>query len=86
MSYWSGLRSLASVIPSILDPVVALCHGDPAALDQQDWPLHVFQQLTDDVDFGVGQLKPWLWAWVAAELVSLPTLGATFYAKNYPGK
>ena len=21
-------------------PVAALCHGDPAALDLQDWPLH----------------------------------------------
>ena len=47
--------------PSILDPpsypVVALCHGDPAALDQQDWPFHVPQPVMDDVDFGVGQLK-----------------------------
>jgi hypothetical protein len=23
-------------------PVVALCHGDPAALDQYDWPFHIF--------------------------------------------
>jgi len=40
MSHWSGLRPLVSATPSILDPhydplrypVVALCHGDPAAL------------------------------------------------------
>lgn len=38
-------------------PVIALCHGDPAALDQQDQPFHVLRQLTDDKDFGVGQLK-----------------------------
>lgn len=34
--------------------VVALCCGDPAALEQQDWPFHVPQQFTDDVDIGVG--------------------------------
>lgn len=62
MSHWFGLRSLASVTPSILDPhqtppgysVVALCCGDPAASEQQDWPFHVSQQFTDDVDIGVG--------------------------------
>lgn len=35
-------------------PVVALCHGDPAALDLQDPPLHLPQQLIDGVDVGVG--------------------------------
>lgn len=38
-------------------PVVVLSHGDPAALNQQDSPFHVPQQFTDNVDFGVGQLK-----------------------------
>ena len=39
--------SLASATPSILDchqdssQTVALCHGDPAALDLQDWPFHM---------------------------------------------
>jgi hypothetical protein len=44
MSHWSGLRSLASVTPLILDPhwnsswlsCLALCHGDPASFRQQD--------------------------------------------------
>jgi hypothetical protein len=35
-------------------PVVSLCHGHPGVLD---WPFHVLQEFTDDVDFGVGQLK-----------------------------
>lgn len=36
----------------------APCHGDPAALDLQDWPLHVLQQFIDGLDVGLGQLKP----------------------------
>jgi hypothetical protein len=35
-------------------PIVALCHGDPAALDLQNWPLHTLQQLIDEVDVGIG--------------------------------
>uniref|UniRef100_A0A8I5ZUA0 Hook microtubule-tethering protein 3 n=1 Tax=Rattus norvegicus TaxID=10116 RepID=A0A8I5ZUA0_RAT len=47
---WSGSRSLASVTPhqySILirSPVVALCHGDPVPLEQQDWPFHTSQTI-----------------------------------------
>lgn len=65
MSHWSGLRSLASVTPSILDvtrtppnySVVALCHEVPAALDQQDQLFHMTQLFTVDVDFGADQLK-----------------------------
>ena len=38
-------------------PVVALCHGDPAALDQQDWPFHMSQQFTNEIDFRAGQLR-----------------------------
>ena len=59
MSHWSDLRPLASATPSLLDPRwdSALCHGDPAALDEQVWPFHMLQQFIDDVDFGVGQLK-----------------------------
>lgn len=37
--------------------VVALCHGDPVALDLQDWPLHLFQKFTDQVDVVVGQIS-----------------------------
>ena len=36
-------------------PVVALCHGDPAALDLHDQSLHTLKQFIDGVD--VGQLK-----------------------------
>ena len=35
-----------------------MCHGYLAALDLQDKTFHEPQQVTDDVDFGVGQLKP----------------------------
>ena len=61
VSLWSGWRSLLQfwiltrTPPG--DPVVALCPGDPAALDHQDWPLHTFQPFIDDTDFGVGQLR-----------------------------
>ena len=51
-------------------PVVALCHGDPAALDLQDWPLHMLQQFIDEVDVEVGQFKAL--DWVVTELTSLP--------------
>jgi hypothetical protein len=65
MSQWSGLRPLASVTSSISDligtppsyPVVALCHGDPAALEQQDWLFQESQTFTDGIDFGVGRLR-----------------------------
>jgi hypothetical protein len=56
MRHWSGLSwSLASVTPSVLDPqlsVVALFHGDPTALEQQDWPFHTSQPFKDDIDLG----------------------------------
>lgn len=39
-------------------PVVALCRGDPTALDLKDWPLHLLQQFIDRVDVRVGQLRP----------------------------
>jgi hypothetical protein len=35
-------------------PVVAPCHGDPAALGQLDWPFHMSQPFTDDINLGVG--------------------------------
>ena len=38
-------------------PVVALCHGDPAVLDQPNWPFHEAQPLADDKDFGVAQFR-----------------------------
>ena len=66
MSHWSGSRPLASAThyqywiltgTSLRYPVVALCHGDPAALDLQERPLHMLQQFIDGTDVGVGQLK-----------------------------
>jgi hypothetical protein len=36
---------------------VALCHGDPAALDLYDWPFNSLQEILDGIDDGVGQLK-----------------------------
>ena len=37
-------------------PVAVLCHGDQTALNLQDLSLHVFQQIIDGMDVGVGQL------------------------------
>ena len=37
-------------------------------------PFFVSLRFTDDIDFVVGQLRPWIWAWVVAELVSLQAL------------
>ena len=36
-------------------PVVALCHGDPAALEQRDWLFHASQPFADDIELAVGQ-------------------------------
>lgn len=38
------------------NPVAALCHGAPAALDLQVMSLHMLQQFIDEVDVGVGHL------------------------------
>jgi hypothetical protein len=42
------------------------CHGDPAALDQQDWP----KCLQIILSLGWAYSVPWIWAWEVAELVS----------------
>lgn len=75
----SSLRSLASATTSILDPhrdsqasCCCLSCGDPAAMDLQDWPLHVVLQVQDEKMLGWANSKPWIWASVVAELVSLP--------------
>ena len=65
ITHWSSMRPLAFATLSILEPyrtppgypVVALCHGDPAALEQQDWTFHVSQPFFSDIDFGVGHLR-----------------------------
>jgi hypothetical protein len=63
MSHWSGSRPLVSATPSMPDPcqdsypVVALCCGDPEALDLWVWPLCALQQFIHGVDAVVGQLK-----------------------------
>lgn len=38
-------------------PAVTLIHGDPVAMVPQDWFLHTFQQVIDEVDIGADQLK-----------------------------
>ena len=68
MSYRSDSRALASTTPFILSltgtplgyPVLAPCHGDPAALDLQACPLHMLQQFIDKVDVGMDQLITWV--------------------------
>lgn len=39
--------------------MVALYHGEPAALEQQEWLFHMSQPLADgiDIDFGMGQFR-----------------------------
>jgi hypothetical protein len=61
-NHWFGSRTLTSATldPSktpLVYPVVTLCYGYSTALDLQNWCLHVFQQLIDGVDVGVGQFR-----------------------------
>lgn len=56
-----GSRPLATLL--LLGPTGLLsgtlllrCHGDSAAQDVQDWPLHTLEQFTDGVAGGVSQL------------------------------
>ena len=65
-------------------PVVALCHGDPAALEQQDWPWHDSQSFTKDVDVGVGQLRALDLSWVVAVLVIVPSLPYLHHQGKFP--
>jgi hypothetical protein len=65
-------------------PVVALCHGDPAALEQQDWPWHDSQSFTNDVDVGVGQLRALDLSWVVAVLVIVPSLPYLHHQGKFP--
>ena len=51
-----------------------LCHEYPATLGLQDLLCYMLKEFIDEVDFGVGQLRPRILAWVLAELVSLPAL------------
>lgn len=43
----------------------------PCVTNHHDWPFHGSQSFANDVGFGVCQFTPWIWAWVAAEMVSL---------------
>jgi hypothetical protein len=54
--------------------VIALCHGDPAALDLQDWLLYTLRQVVDEVDVGWDSSEPWIRAWEVADFVSSPAL------------
>jgi hypothetical protein len=49
--------AVSFLLASLAHARVALCHGDPETLDQQDWPFCMLQQFTDNVVFGVGQLR-----------------------------
>jgi hypothetical protein len=62
--------------------VVALCHGDLAALDLQGQTLHALQKFTDRIDVRVGQLKAWIWTWLVPELFSPPA----FLNPHHQGK
>lgn len=50
----SGLCYTINTGTPLRNPVVALCHWNPAALDQQNWTFHVIQQFMGRVDVGVG--------------------------------
>lgn len=58
--FWFELAGFCNIINSgscLRYLQVILCHGDPAAMDQQEWPFHVPQQFTEGINFGVGPLK-----------------------------
>jgi hypothetical protein len=64
MKHWSISKPLDSATlywmltgTSLRYSIVALCHGDPATLDQQDQPFYTLQQIIHGVDAGVGQHK-----------------------------
>lgn len=58
MSHWSvTLLILDSHRTPLRYPIVAPCHGYPAALDLQARPFHMLQQIIDGVDAGVGEPK-----------------------------
>lgn len=60
--------------PSSSYPVVALHPGEPATLEQQNWPIHESQPFADDQDYQWTNSEPWFWAWVGDELIITPTL------------
>jgi hypothetical protein len=53
---WLLLNQQYRILPRtpLRDPVVALCHGDPAALDLQGQQFHMLQQFSG---VGIGQFK-----------------------------
>jgi hypothetical protein len=62
-THCSGLRSLASMTASILDPyqegypIVALHHGDCAALEWLDWPFQHIPTISKWYRFGGGPIQ-----------------------------
>ena len=82
MSHWPGLRSLAFVTLSILDPYWNSSSGLSCCCPVS-WrscgfgfsglsntpPVHRWGKVLVWTDS-----KPWIWAWVVSELVSLPVL------------
>jgi hypothetical protein len=56
-------------------PVVVSCHGNPEALDLQDWPFHTLQEIIQDgVDLGWAYSKSRIGALVVARLLKPPAL------------
>jgi hypothetical protein len=81
--YWLLIRTLLRY------PADALCHGDHATLDLQNWPFHKLHQFIDGVNVEVGQLKALNLglggSWVGqSELSCVPTTRASF--PDYPGE
>lgn len=68
MNCWSGARFLASASLSIMDfrgtcpkcPVVAWCHGGPAALGVQGRPSHVPEVDKMDAEAATQSSGPWV--------------------------
>lgn len=76
MGFWYGMRLLllyqywnSTQIFSYGDYV---CHSDPGVLHLYDWLLQVLEKFINELDIGVDNWKPWIWAWEESELVSLP--------------
>ena len=78
MSHWSGSRPLASVTPSVLDP-----YGNSSQIScccSVSWscvmcPAATYPNQSQMIQIlGWASSEPWIWAWVAADLVKPPAL------------
>jgi hypothetical protein len=69
ISGFCDIISIVSLLDLLLVTLLLLC---VMGILQQDWSLHTSQPIEDYIDFGVSQSEPWIWTWMAAELVSEP--------------